>query len=258
MCSKICLFHETFPHPLQQSFSSFWFAITPYCCQCQHCTHVLLLLPHCELHESRTCICISWMDVNLLYRVWGTDYAMESYILEIALDLILTLHPAFMASLVGNSIVIIIQTFPPSCPVHIPVQTWGNHSWKASGLGSQELLLSCAQSLNVQLCPERVCASPKPVLVEDRRSSHPLPAHLLSIQALVSSPGSWEGEDYRTKGHENSLAFSEIPSTLLYCFALFLTAPTSYIIPLFQFSEYPTKKERKKTLWRQLPLLSLH
>lgn len=45
-------------------------------------------------------------------------------------------HPTFMASLIGNSIVVIIQTFPPSSPVHVPVQTWGNHSWKASGLGS--------------------------------------------------------------------------------------------------------------------------
>lgn len=56
----------------------------------------------------------------LLYRVWGAGYAMEPNILEIALDLILTLHSTFMASLVGNSVVVIIQTFTPSSPVYVP------------------------------------------------------------------------------------------------------------------------------------------
>ena len=106
-------FHKTSSHSLQQIF----------------CLHLIfynsLSLPISALHlclTSPTLLSVPQrqnLHLHLLnvYEPYSTDryssYAMEPYILKITVDLILTPHPILMASLAGEPIVFIIQTFPP-------------------------------------------------------------------------------------------------------------------------------------------------
>lgn len=89
-------------------FFSFWFSII--------LTSIIFISYFSHLTVSSTKAGLASASSEcvwiLAYRVWGAGFAMEPYFFEIAIDLILTPHPTLIASLVGNTIVLVIQTLP--------------------------------------------------------------------------------------------------------------------------------------------------
>lgn len=176
---------------------------------------------------------------------------MEPYFLKIAIDLILTPHPALMASLVRNSIVVVIQTLPSENPVSVPCI---NKSF-LEGLGSQESRLMCAYSFQVQLCPKQGSVSSKPVLMEDRPSSHHLPAPLSASKFLSSFQISEREVTTETKGradHPNSW-WNHLHSLVQLC-SLSPPPPPTYF-PCCSLQNPNSKK--KTTLWSHFSLSAL-
>lgn len=124
---------------------------------------------------------------------------MEICFLEIAIDLILTLHPTLMIGLVWNSIVTIIQTLPPWSPVNVP----GMRKTFLEGLCFGFPAVTAAMYI-VPWSPalsRTGSGSSKPALLEDRSSNHPLAAPLSASK--LPSPFQIMEKDVTigTKGH---------------------------------------------------------